>query len=247
MPFTFSHPAIVLPFKYFGGKRFSTTGLIIGSITPDFEYFLRFENWSVHSHKWTGVLWLDLPGGLILCFVFHEVIKVPLFTNLPDVLRKRVLRFSTFNWKHYFSRRWMTVVFSLLLGIASHLLWDRFTHQTYGFIENKPVPATGHIDLNPTSTYRIIQVFYSAFGLAVLAIAVLRLPPETVRPAAPRHPFWIMIAFFALSMLGLAIIFTGLEFMDWITAPLSSGIIALTASSFIMLRDKAALLRGWRM
>ncbi|WP_240482010.1 DUF4184 family protein [Flavobacterium psychrophilum] len=39
MPFTFSHPAIILPLRYLPRQWFSLTGLIIGSLTPDFEYF----------------------------------------------------------------------------------------------------------------------------------------------------------------------------------------------------------------
>ena len=43
MPFTFSHPAIVLPLVRKSGHWFSATGLIIGSLTPDFEYFMRMR------------------------------------------------------------------------------------------------------------------------------------------------------------------------------------------------------------
>ena len=39
MPFTFSYPAIVLPLTYLPRRWFSLTGLIIGSLTPDFEDF----------------------------------------------------------------------------------------------------------------------------------------------------------------------------------------------------------------
>lgn len=41
MPFTFSHPAIILPLSYLPKKWFSLTGLIIGSLIPDFEYLLE--------------------------------------------------------------------------------------------------------------------------------------------------------------------------------------------------------------
>ena len=54
MPFTFSHPAIVLPLKYLPKKWFSFTGLIIGSMTPDFEYFLRMKVKSDYSHTLNG-------------------------------------------------------------------------------------------------------------------------------------------------------------------------------------------------
>ncbi|SEF46838.1 protein of unknown function [Flavobacterium urumqiense] len=41
MPFTFSHPAIILPFLK--NKKLSATALIIGSMSPDFEYFFRMK------------------------------------------------------------------------------------------------------------------------------------------------------------------------------------------------------------
>ncbi len=71
MPFTFSHPAIVLPFGLIGQRYFSMTALIIGSMTPDFEYFLRLRVRSDFSHTLFGVFWFDLPLGIVLCFVFH--------------------------------------------------------------------------------------------------------------------------------------------------------------------------------
>ncbi len=50
MPFTFSHPAIILPLKYLPQNWFSLTGLIIGSLTRDFEYFIRMKVRSNYSH-----------------------------------------------------------------------------------------------------------------------------------------------------------------------------------------------------
>lgn len=55
MPFTFSHPAIILPFKYLPNRWISMTGLIIGSLTPDFEYFIRMKIESYYSHTNAGL------------------------------------------------------------------------------------------------------------------------------------------------------------------------------------------------
>ena len=49
MPFTFSHPAIVLPFSK---KWFSLTALVTGSIIPDFEYFFKMKGHSDYGHNW---------------------------------------------------------------------------------------------------------------------------------------------------------------------------------------------------
>ncbi len=48
MPFTFSHPAIVLPFLK--KKHFSATALVVGTMSPDLEYFFRMKIQSEISH-----------------------------------------------------------------------------------------------------------------------------------------------------------------------------------------------------
>ena len=83
MPFTFSHPAIILPLTYLPRRWFSLTGLIIGSLTPDFEYFIRMTPYSLYSHTLSGLFWFDIPLGLLLCFIFHNLVRDSLCSNLP--------------------------------------------------------------------------------------------------------------------------------------------------------------------
>lgn len=83
MPFTFSHPAIVLPLAFLPKKIISITGLIIGSLTPDFEYFIRMKLSSEYSHTISGVFLFDLPLGIILTFLFHGIVRNKLIDNLP--------------------------------------------------------------------------------------------------------------------------------------------------------------------
>ncbi|MEN2414974.1 DUF4184 family protein [Flavobacterium mesophilum] len=104
MPFTFSHPAIILPFKYFPKSWFSMTGLVIGSLTPDFEYFMRMKVQSIYSHTLLGVFWFDLPLAIALTFIFHSIVCNSLFLNLPKAIRKRFYSFTGFNWNFYFKK-----------------------------------------------------------------------------------------------------------------------------------------------
>ena len=54
MPFTPAHTALVLPFIQ---KRYlSATGLIAGSVAPDFEYFFKMSTNGVHGHTIPGLL-----------------------------------------------------------------------------------------------------------------------------------------------------------------------------------------------
>lgn len=59
MPFTFSHPAIVLPLTSLPKRCISVTGFVIGSLTPDFEYFIRMKVKSEYSHTISGLFWFD--------------------------------------------------------------------------------------------------------------------------------------------------------------------------------------------
>ena len=81
MPFTFSHPAIILPLNYLSKKWFSITGLVIGSLSPDFEYFIRMKIESNYSHTFWGIFYFDLPLGIMLTFIFHNIVKNELFEN----------------------------------------------------------------------------------------------------------------------------------------------------------------------
>ena len=100
MPFTFSHPAIVLPLTYFPKKWFSLTGLVIGSLTPDFEYFLRMRIKSNYSHTIDGLFWFDLPLGLLLAFIFHDIVRNSLFDNLPTFFKSRFSAFRQIGRAH---------------------------------------------------------------------------------------------------------------------------------------------------
>lgn len=127
MPFTFAHPAIVLPLKYLPKKWVSLTALIVGSVIPDAEAYIRMYSEKNHSHTWTGFLLLGLPFGLFLTFVFHNLVRNPLVNHLPDFLYRRFSGFTTFNWNKRFVENWPAVLVSLIIGGISHFFWDSFS------------------------------------------------------------------------------------------------------------------------
>lgn len=135
MPFTFCHPAIILPLKKISPKYISMTGLVIGSMLPDFEYFMRLQLTSSHSHTFAGIFYFDLPLGIILCLLFHNIVKNTLIDSLPGFLYNRLSFMKQINWNRYFSRHYIIVAVSILLGTASHIFWDAFTHPTGFFVE----------------------------------------------------------------------------------------------------------------
>ena len=165
MPFTFSHPALIIPLTYLPKRWFSVTALVVGSITPDFEYFMRMRINSQYSHTNAGVFWFDLPLGLLLTFIFHLIVRNALIDNLPGFLRSCLHRFKDFDWLPHFRKHWLAVIISLIIGAVSHVFWDRFTHEHGYFVDLIPVlnlhyPILGHQVLG----YRIVQHVSTLLG-----------------------------------------------------------------------------------
>src|SRR5687768_12786443 len=110
MPFTFSHPALILPLANLPKRWASLTGLVIGSLAPDFEYFLRMKVYSVHSHTLPGVFYFNLPLAIILAFAFHLIVRTQLIENAPLSIKGRLDQYRRFNWINHFKRYPLTVI-----------------------------------------------------------------------------------------------------------------------------------------
>ena len=94
---------------------------------------------SKYSHTWTGLFWFDIPLALILIFIFHNVVRNTLIAYLPFSLNIRFSKFEKFNWNKNFQENKMAVFTSLIIGIASHLIWDDFTHNGGYFVDIIPI------------------------------------------------------------------------------------------------------------
>ncbi|MFY9676569.1 MAG: DUF4184 family protein [Terriglobales bacterium] len=72
MPFTPAHIAAAYPFRR---TRFVWSALIVGTMAPDFEYFLRMALEARHGHSFPGVFLLTLPLALVTLWLFHKFVK----------------------------------------------------------------------------------------------------------------------------------------------------------------------------
>ena len=78
MPFTFSHPAAVLPLLRPLGRFGSLSALVIGSMAPDFSFIVPMGLSRAQTHAPAALLTYCLPAGLLAYLVFHRVLKLPL-------------------------------------------------------------------------------------------------------------------------------------------------------------------------
>ncbi|HEX4957768.1 MAG TPA: DUF4184 family protein [Lacibacter sp.] len=175
MPFTPAHPAIILPLSR--SKQFSVTALIAGSMAPDFEFFFQMREVENIGHHWYGIILFDVPVALLLCYLFHNLLRNAFIAHVPDVLQKRISFATHFNWNEYAAASKTKVAISLLTGVASHLLWDGFTHHDGIFVELFPVLALKtNWQMVNVPVYYLLQLFFSVLGLAAVVFALYRLP-----------------------------------------------------------------------
>jgi hypothetical protein len=248
MPFTFSHPAIVLPATYLPKKWYSLSALIMGSMTPDFEYFIRMKDESKYGHTWTGVFWFDIPTGLLLIFLFHNVVRNTLISYLPFILNIRFSAFEKFNWNQYFRDNKMVVLISLFFGIASHLIWDDFTHNGGFFVEAIPFLNSSVNMLNQmVPVYSILQYGCSLLGGIVMVIAVFKLPEgKNTKQNIILH-YWLLVTIVMITVISLRLYIGQInnhqvQLDDLIVTIISGGLIGITVISFLLKQSKRQIL-----
>lgn len=127
MPFTFAHPVVVLPLKQAKPKWFSLTGLVAGSMAPDFEYFFKVYGTSTVSETFAGIFTFNLPVAIGISLLYHLLVRNPLIRHLPSPYDKRFSGFLDFNFLWYLKRHPWRFLISTLIGIVSHLLLDVVT------------------------------------------------------------------------------------------------------------------------
>jgi hypothetical protein len=131
MPFTLAHPAAAIPLYRVLGRAGVLSALIAGSMSPDLTYFLPFEITRATSHSLTGLFLFCIPLGLVGYVLFHVLLRPPGYYLLPLLLRDRLPRLPSSAWLPV-APLWAVLV-SLLVGAATHLVWDAFTHED-GFV-----------------------------------------------------------------------------------------------------------------
>lgn len=165
MPFTLAHPAAVLPFRRFCPQRLNFTALVLGSISPDFFYFLNFWSLGAYGHTLPGSFLVSLPVCLISYLVLR-IYSVPISELLFEPFDKALV--NGFAIRSSF----LVLVVSFLAGIWTHIIWDAFTHSDGFFVERIPLleSSIGYFNGHGIKTYSIFQYISSAIGLLVLAL-----------------------------------------------------------------------------
>jgi hypothetical protein len=202
MPFTISHAAAVLPFARPLARWRLLSAAIIGSMVPDFGWFMPWHPPRIDTHSAASLVTFCLPMGLATFWVFQQLLKTPVLAVLPDAAHARWRRFKE-PADIGSVKQWLLASLGVVAGAVTHLVWDGFTHEGARGVRMIPALVDPFIDIggHRVGGARLWQDLSSLIGLAVvLGFAAYGLrpgPPVTdevrqrrLRPAE-RH-LWIM-------------------------------------------------------
>lgn len=186
MPFTLAHPFIVLalPRRYF-----HFPALILGSMSPDFIYFLAGEPVS-GGHKLFGSEWLNLPLCLLFYAIYQGLLSKPIKTFLPAMFASDVPPIGVNCVKN--PLLWGFVfLYSAWVGMASHIALDGFTHRTGYFVQLFPLLQQSYL----LPIFKWLQYAGGVFGLLVIVLYQRRMaqcfPYHSPKTARQKWSFWL--------------------------------------------------------
>lgn len=173
MPFTLCHPAVVLPLHGAARRRTQLSALVIGSMAPDFVYFFSLGVSGAFTHSVAGVFLYCVPAGLGAYLVYHLLLRDAFIAWAPTGIAARMV--PTARWLPRDAVDAVPIVLSLLLGAASHIAWDAFTHANTVVVRHvdllrAPLALGGHV----FPLYKVLQHLSSAVGCLVIAAYVVR-------------------------------------------------------------------------
>ena len=185
MPFTPTHVLAVLPVAAIRRLPFPFSALVIGSMIPDLPPFVPLVPGYETTHSVPGLVTACLPVGLACFLLFERGMKRPLLALLPAVLRLRcatlvprrpVLRPGSIAWASL----------AVVVGAATHLFWDSFTHQgRWGTLLFPSLNETALvIGRHAVPGFKVLQYGSTLIGLPclmlLLAVWLYRQPPSPV-------------------------------------------------------------------
>ena len=201
MPFTPSHAVIALPFLR---TPLIPAAIAIGAMTPDLPLFVRSivpSYATTHDFAWLPV---TTVFALLLLLMWRCILRPGVRELSPDWLARRLPDSWDEGWRPGLGETFpsgrgiLLLLVSLGIGVASHILWDLFTHE--GRWGSDVLPVLDQ-QWGPLPGYRWLQHGSSAIGLGIIGVWVLlRLvrrrvdtPLARVVPAGVRWAWWLSL------------------------------------------------------
>jgi hypothetical protein len=160
MPFPLAHPAAVLPLRRYCPRYLSLPALVAGSVAPDVAYFLSFLKAEEWSHSAWGIVGFALPVGLVGLVSLYWIDTAARRFRPDSRFWERVPRLPSFGAP-------VAILLSLLIGGATHFLWDSFTHRDGWVVERISYlqVVVGHVGNRSVRVCHLLWYFFSFIGV----------------------------------------------------------------------------------
>jgi hypothetical protein len=207
MPWTFAHPAAILPLRRFCPAPLDFSALVIGSMVPDLGYYLYF-NLARFAHSFLGSILVCIPTGLALWIIFN-LLRKPLRSVLPQPHRGALAAFAVTPFSLR-PRALIAAGVSVLLGAWTHIVWDSFTHNTW-VVKRLPLLRESVFQLGNVEFpwYVLLQHLSTVMGATILVATYcswLRLQRgSTTDPPTGADDRWRYLLLVAVAALALLI------------------------------------------
>ncbi|WP_298143907.1 DUF4184 family protein [uncultured Acinetobacter sp.] len=162
MPFTLSHAVLTPVISRLSRGHLPLAALAIGCMLPDMYRMFTTDSGKI-SHLWSGQLYPNLMIGLAFCSLWYVLYR-PMLYQLLDLAHPLPIK----NVKQWL-RFTVLVILALILGNATHIVWDGLTHVDFRTLVlhdflSQPIHAFGmHYPL-----HFILQITSSAVALPFL-------------------------------------------------------------------------------
>jgi len=215
VPFTPAHAVVALPFLR---GPLVPAAVAVGAMMPDLPLFFRVGPGYWTTHSWIGAFVVDIPLALLLLLVWRMLLRPAVPHLTPRWLGERWPR----DWSGSLLTGWwdlwggrdaraavrvraaLLLAISLLLGIASHIFWDEFTHEDRWGSAVFPQLAEY---LGPLPLTAWAQYVSSIVALTVIAVwGVIWMRRAVPHPVAPLVPGWFVIVAWMLVPVALAVL-----------------------------------------
>jgi Domain of unknown function (DUF4184) len=180
MPFTISHAAAAWPVRRAAGWL-PLDALVLGAMSPDFEYVLRLAIRGRFWHTPAGLVIACVPAVLAGCWLWRAIVRPSLVPLLPRGMRPASSASS--------SPLPATIAAAALaawIGAQTHVFWDGFTHRTGWAVTRMPALETPALAIGIGRPWYNVLQHGSTLAGGVLLVAwiarwIVRHPPAARR------------------------------------------------------------------
>jgi hypothetical protein len=175
---------------------------------PDLPYFVPRLTLSGYGHSLPGLFLFCLPAGLVSLWIFHAFIKRPMIALFPISHQKKLVPVAQ-GFTFLPIKRFLLIAMSVLIGAASHITWDLFTHDESWLVERVPT-LQEHYRLFGEHSWALatyLQHFSSILGLVVITyyyVRWLRSSPSlnsVPTPHLPTYARMLLLVSFAVGVM----------------------------------------------